>query len=39
LERRSREVADGRVQTVPWDTARTEILRELERRRAGRASS
>lgn len=39
LKRRSREVADGRVQTVPWETARAEILRELEQRRAGRASS
>ena len=39
LERRSREIADGRVQTVSWDTARTEILKELERRRASRASS
>lgn len=39
LERRSREVAEGRVQTIPWDAARTEILKELERRRADRATS
>ena len=39
LERRSREVAEGRVQTVPWETARAEILKDLERRRASRASS
>jgi len=39
LERRSREVAEGRVQTVAWETARTEILKELEQRRAGRTSS
>jgi len=30
LERRSRESADGRVQTTSWDTARAEILKELE---------
>lgn len=39
LERRSRELAEGRVQTVDWDTARTGILKELEQRRAGRSSS
>jgi putative addiction module component (TIGR02574 family) len=39
LERRSREVAEGRVQTIPWETARSEILKELEQRRADRASS
>jgi putative addiction module component (TIGR02574 family) len=39
LERRSREVAEGRVQAVAWETARTEILKELEQRRAGRTSS
>jgi putative addiction module component (TIGR02574 family) len=39
LERRSREVAEGRVQTVAWGTARTEILQELEERRARRAAS
>ena len=39
LERRSREVAEGRVQTVAWETARTEILKELEDRRASRSSS
>jgi putative addiction module component (TIGR02574 family) len=39
LERRSRDVAEGRVQTVDWDTARTAVLEELEHRRAGRSSS
>lgn len=39
LERRSREIAEGRVQPVTWETARTEIVRELEHRRAGRPSS
>ncbi|MEX2302148.1 MAG: addiction module protein [Bryobacterales bacterium] len=39
LERRSREVAEGGVQTVEWDTARTALLEELEQRRAGRSSS
>jgi putative addiction module component (TIGR02574 family) len=39
LERRSRDVAEGRVQTTSWDTARTEILKELEQRRAPRTTS
>ena len=39
LERRAREVAEGKVQTVDWGTARTEILKELEERRARRATS
>ena len=39
LERRSREVAEGRVQTISWETARTEILKELEQRRAPRTAS
>ena len=34
LERRSRDVAEGRVQTTDWETARAEILNELEQRRA-----
>jgi putative addiction module component (TIGR02574 family) len=38
LERRSREVAEGGVQTVPWETARTQILKELDQRRADRTS-
>jgi len=38
LERRSREVADGRVQTTDWDTARAEILKELDERRARRSA-
>src|SRR5262249_25632409 len=39
LERRSREVADGKVQTVEWGIARKEILSELRERRALRAAS
>jgi putative addiction module component (TIGR02574 family) len=39
LERRSREIAEGRVQSVDWDTARAQILTEIEQRRAGRPSS
>jgi putative addiction module component (TIGR02574 family) len=39
LERRSRDVADGKVQTIDWATARAEILRDLEERRARRAAS
>jgi putative addiction module component (TIGR02574 family) len=39
LRRRSRDVAEGRVQTVDWASARAEILQELERRRAARLSS
>lgn len=39
LERRSREIAEGRVQPVDWDSARVQILEELDRRRAPRSSS
>jgi putative addiction module component (TIGR02574 family) len=39
LERRSREIAEGRVQLRDWDTARGQILKELEQRRAGRSPS
>lgn len=39
LERRSREVAEGKVQTVDWNTAQSEILEELRERRARRATS
>ena len=39
LERRSRDVSEGRVQTSAWDSVRTDILRELDQRRAGRTSS
>lgn len=39
LERRSRDVVDGRVETLSWEAVRSEILAELEQRRAGRASS
>jgi putative addiction module component (TIGR02574 family) len=39
LERRSKAVAEGRVQTVAWETARLEVLKQLEERRASRSSS
>jgi len=39
LKQRSRDVAEGRVQVVPWETARADILEEIERRRASRTSS
>ena len=39
LERRSREVAEGHVQTISWENARTEILKEFEKRRAPRPAS
>jgi putative addiction module component (TIGR02574 family) len=39
LERRSRDVAEGRVQTTSWETVRTQIVKELERRRADRTAS
>jgi putative addiction module component (TIGR02574 family) len=38
LERRSRDVAEGRVQTVDWETARAEIVKELDDRRARRTA-
>ncbi len=39
LLRRSSDIAAGRVQTVSWESARTDILTELRQRRASRASS
>ncbi len=39
LKRRSLDIAEGRIQTVEWETARAQVTRELERRRAGRSSS
>jgi len=39
LERRSREAAEGRVPLEDWQTVRTRIMNELERRRAGRSTS
>jgi hypothetical protein len=39
LLQRSRDVAEGGVQAVPWEVARDEILSELSQRRASRASS
>jgi putative addiction module component (TIGR02574 family) len=39
LERRSRDVAEGRVQTTSWESVRTQIVKELERRRADRTAS
>jgi putative addiction module component (TIGR02574 family) len=39
LERRSREMDEGKVKPVEWGAARAEILAELELRRAHRAAS
>jgi len=39
LQRRARDIAEGRVQTVAWETARLEILKEREDRRASRSPS
>lgn len=38
LERRSRDFAEGKVQTMEWGDARTELLNELTERRARRAA-
>jgi putative addiction module component (TIGR02574 family) len=39
LERRSREVVEGKVQTIEWGSARAELKNELEERRARRTAS
>jgi putative addiction module component (TIGR02574 family) len=39
LERRSRDIAASRVQTVDWDIAQTSILKELEQTECGCSSS
>jgi hypothetical protein len=39
LERRSREVVEGKVQTVEWGSARADLKNELEERRARRTAS
>lgn len=39
LERRSRDIVEGKVKTVEASVACGEILAELEMRRAGRAAS
>ncbi|MEW5982822.1 MAG: addiction module protein [Acidobacteriota bacterium] len=39
LERRSAEIADGRVPLLEWETVRGQILDELGQRRADRPSS
>lgn len=39
LERRSREAVEGLVPLEDWQMVRTRIVKELERRRAGRSSS
>ncbi len=39
LERRSREVAEGKTTTIEASLACSEILNELEMRRAGRTTS
>lgn len=38
LERLSRDVAEGCERTVDWQTARSEILEELDERRARRTA-
>ena len=35
LLQRSRELADGTVERIPWETARAQILAELKQRRGG----
>ena len=39
LERRSNDIAEGRVQPVDWETARDQILKELEQRRNEQSSN
>lgn len=39
LERRSGDIAEGRVQLLEWETVRAQILDELGQRRANRLSS
>jgi len=39
LERRSRDVAEGRVEILEWKAVRAQITQDLERRRATRVSS
>jgi putative addiction module component (TIGR02574 family) len=39
LERRSREVAEGHVHPIAWESVRDEIVRELGQRRARRTAS
>ena len=39
LERRSRDVSEGRAHTIAWETVRAEILADLEQRRARRITS
>jgi len=38
LEKRSRDIAEGLVQLVDWETARSQILKQLEHKRADRTS-
>ena len=39
LLRRSRALTEGKVQTIPLETARAQILKDIEQRRTGRTSS
>ena len=39
LLRRARELEAGTVRAIPWPEAKTDILAELQKRRAARASS
>ena len=38
LERRSRDVAEGRAKPIDWEVTRAEILQELDERRARRTA-
>lgn len=38
IARRAQQLDDGGVSAVTWEDARSEVLRELERRRANRSS-
>jgi putative addiction module component (TIGR02574 family) len=39
LEGRSRDLAEGKVQVLEWETVRAKIAQDLGRRRAARLSS
>jgi hypothetical protein len=39
LVRRARELEDGTVKAIPWPEAKADILAQLQKRRAARASS
>jgi putative addiction module component (TIGR02574 family) len=39
IERRRSEIADGRAQTIPWETVHARLLKKLEQMREGGPSS